>query len=73
MKIALLISGYLRGLLENIESIENNIIQDNSCDIYIHITENCEDDKYFNKKISIDSIKDIFKPKVLIVSNNLHF
>ena len=73
MKIALLISGYLRGLLENIESIKNNIIQDNSCDIYIHITENCEDDKYFNKKISIDSIKDIFKPKVLIVSNNLHF
>ena len=73
MKIALLISGYLRGLNENIESIKNNIIQDNDCDIYIHITENCDDDKYINKHISIDSIKDIFKPKVLLVSNNLHF
>jgi hypothetical protein len=40
MKIALLISGYLRGFKENINSIKNNIIQDHDCDIYIHITEN---------------------------------
>ena len=73
MKMALLISGYLRGLRENIESIKNNIIQENTCDVYIHITENYINDKYFNKSISVDDINNIFKPKLLLLSNNLFF
>ena len=73
MKIALLISGYLRGLKENIESIKNNVIQDNSCDVYIHITENYVNDKYVNKNILLDDINNIFKPKLLLLSKNLFF
>jgi hypothetical protein len=39
MKLALLISGYLRGFVENIQCIKDNIIQSYDCDIYIHITD----------------------------------
>ena len=56
MKLALLISGYLRGFVENIQSIKDNIIQSYDCDIYIHITEDKETDKYFNKRVSYDTI-----------------
>jgi hypothetical protein len=47
MKLALLISGYLRGFIENINSIRENIIQSYDCDIYIHITDEQKCDKYF--------------------------
>jgi uridine kinase len=73
MKIALLISGYLRTFEYNIENLISNIIQDNDCDIYIHITENEEEDKYLNKKISLDFLKQKLKPKVMLISSNFHF
>lgn len=73
MKIALFISGYLRGIHENIENIKNNIIQNNDCDIYFHITNNENTDKYLNKKITVDYIQQIFNPKILIITSNLHF
>lgn len=73
MKIALLIAGYLRGLKENIESIKINIIQDNKCDIYLHITENEKEDRYNNKSISIEYLKDALNPKLLLVSENFNF
>ena len=72
MRIALLISGYLRSFDENINNIKKNIIQDNDCDIYIHITKDIENDKYMNKKISIEKINEILKPKLLFQSNNLN-
>ena len=56
MKNALLISGYLRGFVENIQSIKENIIQSHDCDIYIHITQDETTDKYFNKSVSYDTI-----------------
>lgn len=73
MKNALLISGYLRGFIENINNIQKNIIQENECDIYIHITEDDENDKYLNKKISVDTISTLLKPKILIISKNFRF
>jgi len=73
MKIALLIAGYLRGFHENIDNIKNNIIQNNECDIYMHVTENDLDDKYHNKKYTIDSIRKELNPKMLIISNNFKF
>lgn len=73
MKIALLISGYLRGINENIENIKNNIIQNNDCDVYIHITNDENNDKYFNKKNTIDFINNNFTPKILIITNNFEF
>ena len=68
MKIALFISGYLRGIHENIENIKNNIIQNNDCDVYFHITNNENTDKYLNKKITIDYIQQNFNPKILIIT-----
>jgi len=73
MRIALYISGYLRGFKENIESIKKNIIQDNFCDIYIHITEDDCSDKYLNKRISYDYIKNTLNPKLVLITNNIMF
>lgn len=70
MKLALLISGYLRGLYENIDSIRENIIQNNDCDIYIHITSSYKDDKYINKHISLDFINEKLNPKIIIITRN---
>ena len=66
-------AGYLRGFIENINSIKNNIIQKNDYDIYIHITDGDNDDKYFNKTVKIDNIKSILNPKILISSKNINF
>lgn len=73
MKIALIISGYLRGINENIEKIKNNIIQNNECDVYIHITNDESNDKYFNKKTTIDFINTNLTPKILLITNNFIF
>ena len=74
MKLALLIAGYLRSFEHNIDNLISNIIQDNDCDIYIHITENeKKEDKYLNKKISLDFLKQKLNPKLMLISNNLHF
>lgn len=73
MRIALLISGYLRGINENIENIKNNIIQNNECDVYIHITNDESNDKYFNKKNTIDFINTNLTPKILLITNNFIF
>ena len=73
MKLALLIAGYLRCFYENIDKIKNNIIQNNDCDIYLHITEDDSKDKYNNKKINIDLIKREINPKILVISKNLRF
>jgi uridine kinase len=73
MKIAVVISGYLRGFKENVNSIKNNIIQNHDCDIYMHITEDNNDDKYYNKNITIEYIKSELKPKILLISANLFF
>ena len=51
MKVALIISGYLRSFELNIENIKSKIIDKfDNVDVYIHITKNEDsDDKYLNK------------------------
>lgn len=73
MKIAILIAGYLRGFQENINKIKEHVIQGNECDIYMHITDDYSHDKYNNKNVNIEKIKNDINPKVLIVSKNLNF
>jgi hypothetical protein len=78
MKVALLISGYLRSFKDNISNIKT-FINDRFeiVDLYIHITENeLHNDKYLNINIKEDIIKNInneFKVKSLIIESNEFF
>jgi uridine kinase len=72
MKIALLISGYLRSFEYNIEKIKKYIIENNEVDIYIYITKNKET-KYMNVDIDINKIIGILNPKYIIISDNIDF
>lgn len=74
VKIAILICGYLRSFRDNIESIKTNILNTEHAeiDIYIHITQTSEK-KYLNDKFKIDEIYTHFKPKIVIISDNIKF
>jgi hypothetical protein len=75
MKVALLISGYIRTFELNLSSLEEKILSKfNNVDIFLHITrEENEQDKYLNiiKTEDIDKIKSILKPKIVIEEDNL--
>ena len=71
MKIALLISGYLRSFKINLEKLKTNLINNNDVDIYIHITNNNET-KYINNNINIDEIQKLLKPKIMIITDNFN-
>jgi len=78
MRVALLISGYLRTFKDNISNIENNIINKfKSVDVYIHITKD-EDkyDKYLNNFDLYEDIEYIQKkinPLCLLVESNIDY
>ena len=72
MKIALIISGYLRSFEHNIENIKKYIIENNNVDIYIYITKNKET-KYINLDIDINKIICTLNPKYIIISDNTDF
>ena len=72
MKIALLISGYLRSFEHNIGNIKRYIIENNDTDIYIYITSSKET-KYFNFDIDINKIIGLLNPKYIIISDNIDF
>jgi len=72
MKSALLITGYLRCFKENINNIRKYIIDENTVDIYIHLTMD-KDNKYINKEIKLDEVFKLLNPKIMIVSKNIHF
>ena len=75
MKVALLISGYIRTFELNLSSLEEKILSKfNNVDIFLHITrEENEQDQYLNiiKTEDIDKIKSILKPKIVIEEDNL--
>jgi uridine kinase len=77
LRVALLISGYLRSLQLNLENIKEKILGDiNQVDVYLHITENEEvEDKYLNINPSgfIDDIKNILNPIVCLIEPNQKF
>jgi uridine kinase len=76
MKVALLISGYLRTFKLNIPLIKSKILdQFDSVDVYIHITKNeSKDDRYFNLTNEIEDItyiNNILNPTTLIFEDNM--
>jgi uridine kinase len=76
MKIALLISGYLRTFKLNITNIKEQILDKNdNVDIYIHITKNNDDDNYLNSGNDYDDIKiinDTLKPICILYEPNIN-
>jgi len=73
MRVALLISGYLRTFTENIPSIKEKIIDKfDLVDVYLHITKNeTTNDKYFNPDSeNMDYIIQVINPKVIIFEEN---
>lgn len=73
MKIALFICGYIRTFKNNIDNMKKNIIQDHEVDIFINISINQEDDKYFNNDNDINNIYTELNPKLLVISNNVNY
>ena len=73
MKVAVLISGYLRTFKINLNNFQEKIIDKfENVDIYIHITDNEEnDDKYLNINNDIRFITDNLKPVFLTHETNL--
>ena len=73
MKVAVLISGYLRTFKINLSNFQEKIIDKfENVDIYIHITDNEEnDDKYLNINNDIKFITDNLKPVFLTHETNL--
>jgi len=73
MKVAILISGYLRTFKDNINNIKEKIINNfDNVDIYIHITKNEDkNDKYlnFNKELDESIIKDLNPISVIYEEN----
>lgn len=72
MKIALLISGYVRTFENNINHFKSNLLQNHDVDIYIHKTKNEKNDKYNNKN-NWNKIKSLINPKIILETNNLYF
>lgn len=78
MKVALLISGYLRSFKINVPLIKEKIINKfDNIDVYIHITKNEDiDDKYLNKYDEYESIEFLNKmldPICVIHEPNINF
>jgi len=72
MRIALLISGYLRSFKENVGKIKENIIQDHEVDVFIHITTE-DESKYINEPIEMEFIRSQLSPKIIVMTSNLEF
>jgi len=72
MKIAILISGYLRSFKNNIEHFFNNVIQNNEVDIYIHKSYNEQNDKYSNVN-EWEYIKKKLNPKIILETKDVLF
>jgi len=77
MKVALLISGYLRNYEENIDFIKNEIINKYiNVDVYLHITKDeRSEDRYLNQieDSDIERITSVLKPFSTIIENNTHY
>jgi uridine kinase len=78
MKVALLISGYLRTFKNNLPKIKKSIINTfEDVDVYIHVTKNEKNnDTYLNLNSLTDDIKyinDELKPLSLICEDNILF
>ena len=77
MKVALLISGYLRNYQENINFIKEEIINKFvNVDVYLHITNNENlEDKYLNQidESDLNYLKHLLNPITTIVEDNMFY
>ena len=78
MKVALLISGYLRSYDINLKFIEDEILNKfEHVDVYLHVTKNeSEEDKYQNATNEEEAIKAFttaLKPLTTIIEHNTHY
>jgi uridine kinase len=77
MKVALIISGYLRSFYVNIPTIKNKILNNfEKVDVYLHITKNeDEDDKYLNINFNdeLSYVKNMLNPICVITEPNFEF
>ncbi len=75
MKVALLISGYLRTFKENIPNLKSQVLNKfENVDIYIHITKNGDkEDRYLNiNNENVDYITEILNPMCLLYEDNFN-
>jgi uridine kinase len=72
MKIAVFISGFLRTIDYNFPKLDN-ILKNYKVDYYLHISLDDNKDRYTNKKISIQEILDLVKPKQCIIEKEQIF
>lgn len=74
MKVALLISGYLRTFNTNLPNLKRQILDKfEEVDVYIHITKNGDkEDKYLNFNNDIDYINEVLNPVCLLCEDNQH-
>ena len=72
MRIAILISGFLRTLEYNFIN-NKKYFKDYDVDYYLHISNDENKDKYFNKKIDLEKIIKIIKPIKYIVEDEINF
>jgi len=72
MKVALLISGYLRSFNVNLPNLKSQILDKfDTVDVYIHITKNGDrEDKYLNINNDIDYINQVLNPVCLLCEDN---
>jgi len=70
MRIAILISGFLRTFLYNIKK-NKEIFKDYECDYYIHISRNPELDRYNNEKYIVEDILNSCEFKYVIFENEI--
>jgi len=69
MKIAILLSGYLRTIKDNYNNLKQYLLDMYDVDIYIHVTKS-DDPKYINSSLHIDEIYKLLQPKMMIISSN---
>lgn len=77
MRVALLISGYLRSLNLNLECIQEKILSKfDSVDVFLHLTKDEHTkDKYYNdiQQKDIDKIKSVLNPLVTLEESTVYF
>ena len=73
MKVAILISGYLRSFSDNFDVFKSTILDRfDDLDIYLHFTKNGDkEDKYLNFNKDLDEIGKILNPKCLLCEENM--
>lgn len=74
MKVALLISGYLRSFNTNLPNLKSQILDKfDNIDVYIHITKNGDkEDKYLNINQDMDYINKVLNPVCMLCEENQH-